>query len=197
MSSLPDSDGIVAISAAYGSQRKLEWLLFLSSALVPLMIRVNPKRTKAGASYSLAKFMNNLVDVRGARLIAYNADVLAASLFLHCDIRLSKCYNIQTLKPRYTLDTFEYIRGVCQRYGAHLQMGYHQALFNERSKEEHRNNAMLGRAWFGLEVARMHEDLIRQAKYIDTTSIPAEVWLIRCLRIPRLLTTSLDNAANL
>lgn len=171
--SLTGSDPVVAVSAAYGSHQKLEWLMFLNSEQTPLLIRFGNKRLKTNRPV-LSHFLDQLV-LKGVRLIAYGADKLAASLFLECGVRLTKCYNVQTMKPRSSLDTFNDIMSLCQRANFNLKRSVYDTLFNDRSKREHRAVSLLGRAWFALLVARLEEKAMSQARWIDTKKIPEEV----------------------
>lgn len=170
---LPLGSKFVAVSAAYGSLRKLEWLVFLhtGTGMTPLLIRMNStKRLRL----MLVEFLDTLVTGRGARFVAYNGDLLAAGLFLEYGIRLKCCHNIHTLHPASPHVSFIYTQEMFRKHGHAFTKDHHRALFNDSSRFEGREMALLCRALGSLLLAGQEAKKLHGHAYIDTEKLPDE-----------------------
>lgn len=181
ISSIPDGTPHVALSAAYNHERRLDWLAFLHAGRQTLLIRINssrltPKQEK-DFRLNLAQFIEVLLEENIAGFIAYDADVLAAALFLDCGIRLHQCHDVQSLPSPDSFHKFGYTKSLFERPGAPFTQSTYATLFNDSSKAPDCQSNLVGRAWGALTIGARQSMVLRESIPLNTTDVSNEVSL--------------------
>lgn len=181
LSSIPDGTPHVALSAAYTPERKLEWLAFLHAGQQALLVHISPSKLtpkqEKDFRQNLAQFIEALLEENIAGFIAYDADVLAAALFLDCGIRFQQCHDIQSLPPPASFHKFGYSKSLFERKGAIFTQSTYATLFDNSSKAPNSQDNLVGRAWGALNIGARESKAIRGSIPLDTTYLPNEVSL--------------------
>jgi hypothetical protein len=191
----PDAP-FLALSAAYGVGRKLEWIALARAGRQALVIQVvgldrdrdrnrnrNQKPKHQQFHTILEDFLDKVTRETSTRLIAYNADLLAAGLFLDCGVRLEHCIDIQSIDKNGHEASFSYTRDMVKK-DCEEKLTYHEYLsrFNDRAKSPDRLATLVERGMMALMVAkRTMTGGIPQKAIINLGLLSDKVRFRRCL----------------
>lgn len=181
LDTIPVGAPYVAVSAAYGAERQIEWLAFLHAGQQAIVIHIDSKSASPAQKKRfrriLADFMEAVVREYSIGFIAYDADVLATALFLECGVRLERCHNVQTIRVVEPLNSFGYTKELFKRSGAIFDRSQYRILLDDRSKSPDRLNALLGRAWGALAISAREAKELENSTAIETADLSDEVSL--------------------
>jgi len=167
----------LALSAAYGARRKLEWLAFVHGGNQPVVIKLDFPTTQKTRHFQT--IVNNFLGVMGGssmKFIAYNADVLAAGLFLDCGVRLKQCINVHTIPKDGEKTSFSYTNTVIRAaYDENLTYSEYRTLFDDRAKCPNRLDALVGRGTMALMIGARTTGKVPRKVIIDVSQLSEEV----------------------
>lgn len=176
LASLDQTSSNCGVSATYDSQRRLEQLAFCGLAnkgvsFSAIVIRFSAKSpSKEGGS--LGRFLAHLLDsltVAGDALFAFDADLVAAALFLDCaGVRISHLVDIQSLNPSLDRNDGRFIRAA---FGDKPLPFSHKAFYDDGPKSPSYANALLWRAWAAVKISHKLRPAVHQLRRISTLGI--------------------------
>ena len=165
----------LALSAAYGARRRLEWIALVHDSHQALVIKLDfPSNQKSRYSI-LNNFMDTFTRQSSMKFIAYSADVLAAGLFLDCGIRLKHCIDIHSINEDGDKASFSYTRNTVRAISDEtLTYSEYCSLFDDRAKSPDHLDHLVGRGTMALMIgARLAGEIPRKAK-INTGPLSGE-----------------------
>ena len=176
----PDTP-FLALSAAYGVGRKLKGIALVHArqALVVQIVGLEHDRNHQPFHTILEDFLDKVTRETSTKLIAYNADLLAAGLHLDCGVRLKNCINIQSIDKDGHTASFEYTMAmVGEKFGVELTHHGYCSLFDDRAKSHEPLATLVKRGRLALEVGATTGGIPQKAK-INMSLLSDEV---RCQR---------------